>query len=232
MRSSGATARSVGVLYLSFMAPGLPFLLYVPRLIVSGNAPATAANILAHETAYRLSVLGWVVGHILWIYLAWSLYRLFEKTDRRQAQLMVTFVVVSVAMTLVNLINQLAPLTLLSGAEFLSPLSQSQLEALAYASLRLHSAGTGIEFAFWGLWLLPFGILVIKSGFVPKLIGYLLILGCIGWLIQSAVSIVAPAYTALAFKAAQPLVAPGELSMMLWLLIKGGHLSLAAEAGG
>jgi hypothetical protein len=226
MRSLGTTARSIGVLYLLFMVPGLPFLLYVPRLIVSGNATATAANLAANELAYRLSILGWVVGHVLWIYLVLSLYALFEAVDRKQARLMVTFVAVSVAMTLVNLTNQLAPLILLSGADFLSPLSRPQLEALAYAFLRLHSTGTGIEFAFWGLWLLPFGILVIRSGFAPKLIGYLLILGCVGWLIQSAVAIVVPAYSGMAFKAMQPLVAPGELSMMLWLLIKGGNVPL------
>jgi hypothetical protein len=211
------------------MLPAPLNLIYLPkRFIVPGDAAATAANISAGELIYRLCTLAGVFNSIMFIFLVLSLSNLFKDVDRKQARLMVALVVVSVAIGLVNLINEIAPLILLSGADYLSVFSKPQLEALALGFLRLRGSGLGIASAFWGLWLLPFGILVIKSGFIPKLIGVLLIVGCFGYLAQSLTTIVFPAYVRTVFNATLPLVAPGELSMIIWLLVKGAKLPLPA----
>jgi hypothetical protein len=126
----------------------------------------------------------------------------------------------------VNLINEIAPLILLSGADFLSVFSQPQLDALALGFLRLRESGVGIATAFWGLWLLPFGILVIKSGFIPKLIGVLLIVGCFGYLAQSFTAIALPAHLPVVVNLTLPLVLPGELLVVIWLLAKGAKVPL------
>jgi len=228
MNSRRPTARSIGVLYVLTMLPAPINLIYLPRhFIVPGDAAATARNITAAELTYRLCTLSSFVNSILFIFLVLSLYHVFKDVDRKQARLMVMLVVVSVAISVVNLINEIAPLILLSGADFLSVFSQPQLDALALGFLRLRGSGVGIATAFWGLWLLPFGILVIKSGFIPKLIGALLIVGCFGYLAQSFTSIVLPAHVHSVVTLTLPLVAPGELFVMIWLLVKGGKVQLS-----
>ena len=227
MRASRATARSIGALYVLTMTPAPLNLIYLPsRFIVAGDAAATARNITAGALTYRLLTLAALFNNILFIVLVLSLYDLLKDVDRKQARLMVAFVVVSVAVSLVNLLNELAPLMLLSGADYLSAFSRPELEALAYGFLRLRGTGLGIATAFWGLWLLPFGILVIKSGFIPRLIGVLLIAGCFGYLAQSVAAILFPARVHAVFNATLPLVAPGELFVVIWLLVKGGTVPL------
>jgi len=231
MTTTRATARSIGVLYLLTMLPAPLNLMYLPsRFIVPGDAAATAHNISTGELTYRLLTLSGLVSNILFIFLVLSLYNLFKDVDRKQARLMAMLVGVSVAICLINLLNELAPLILLSGADYLAAFSKPQLDALAFGFLRLRGTGLGIATAFWGLWLLPFGILVIKSGFIPKLIGGLLIVGCFGYLAQSVTSIIWPAYVHTVFTATLPLVGPGELGVIIWLLVKGAKVPLPEAA--
>jgi hypothetical protein len=231
MGSPRATARSIGVLYVLTMLPAPLNLIFLPKhFIVAGDAAATARNIAGGEFLYRLCTLAGLLNNILFLFLVLSLYNLFQDVDRKQARLMVVLVVVSVAIGLATLLIEIAPLILLSGAGFLSVFSQAQLDSLALGFLRLRASGLGIDSAFWGLWLFPFGVLVLKSGFIPKLIGVLLIIGCFGYLAQSITSLVFPAYVATVFNATLPLVAPGEVSMVIWLLVKGGGILLPERA--
>lgn len=153
-----------------------------------------------------------------------SLYNLLKDVDRKHARLMVMLVAVSVAVGVVNLLNQIAPLILLSGADFLSVFTKPQLDALALSFLRLSSSGSHVDMAFWALWLFPFGILVIKSGFFPKLLGVLLIVGCFAYLTVSFTAIVFPAHRHVVNQVALPFYAIGELSMIIWLLVKGAKV--------
>lgn len=227
MSPTGRTARSIGWLYLVTMAPAPLNLIYLPsHFIVRGDAAATASNIAGGELLYRLCTLAGLFNSIMFIVLGLSLYNLFKDVDRKQARLMVAFVAVSAAISLVNLVNEIAPLILLGGADWLSAFSKPQLDALALGFLRLRDIGIGIATAFWGLWLLPFGVLAFKSGFVPRLIGVLLIVGCFGYLAQSVTAILAPAYLNLVFNVTLPLVGPGELFAIIWLLVKGGRVPL------
>ena len=134
---------------------------------------------------------------------------------------MLTLATVSVTFGLVNLLNLIAPLVLLSAAPFGSVFTAPQLDALAYAFLRLRSTGVSLAMAFWGLWLLPFGVLVIKSGRFPRLLGILLIVGGVAYLAVSVTRIGWPAYRQSVDQVLLPFYVLGELSMILWLLVKG-----------
>jgi hypothetical protein len=231
MNSPRATARFTGVLYILMGAPAYFNLMYVsPTFIVPGDAAATARNITAGELTWRLGVLSMLASTIFMILLVMSLYNLLKDVDRKQARLMVVLVAVMVTLGLANLINQIAPLILLSGADFLSVFTKPQLDALALGFLRLRSNGINVEMAFWGLWLLPFGVLVYKSGFFPKLLGVLLIVGCFAYLTVSVTSIVLPAHSHGVNQVMLPFYAIGEAAMMLWLLVKGAKVAPLATS--
>ncbi len=127
----------------------------------------------------------------------------------------------SVAIAFATEITQVAPLTLLGSASYLSAFTKPQLEALAMVFVRLRSAGLAIDAFFWGVWLLPFGLLVIKSDFLPKILGYCLIAGCVGYVTYSLAYILLPTYLSIVARAVLPLYAIGEVPIILWLTIKG-----------
>lgn len=215
-------ARRAGLLYLLILLNAPINNLYIPSaFIVPGNATATAQKIAAAELAYRFGIVSGLLGQILFVFLVLSLYDLLKEVHRRSARLMVMLVLAGVAVALANLVNQMAPLLLLRGADYLSVFPKSQLDALALTFLRLRNAGENIAMAFWALWLFPLGVLVIKSKFFPKILGVLLIIGCFAYLTLSFTSIVFPAYRSVVDHFAMPFYAIGELSLILWLLIKG-----------
>ena len=227
MSASPRTARSIGWLYLSMVLPAPFNLVYIPsRFIVSGDAAATAANINASELTFRFGILSGLITNALFIALAVALYGWLKDVDRVQARLLLMFAAVGAILGLGNLLNEIAPLILLSGANYLAPFSRTQLESLAYGILRLRSQGMSVEMAFWGLWLFPFGVLVIKSRFIPKWIGIALIVGCFAWLAESFTGILFPASRGLVDQIMTPLYSVGELSMVGWLLWKGGKIPL------
>jgi len=214
-------ARIAGWLYFLFAAPGPFCLMYVPhKIIVRGDAAATAANVLAHEMLLRTSVVIWLFGMALWIVLAVVLYRLFSGVSKALASLLVIFVAVSAGIAFLNELNNLAAVLVLGGKEFAGPLTQPQREALAMLFLRLHGQGHAVNEMFWGLWLIPFGLLILRSRFIPRLLGIWLLLDGFAWIILSSVALLVPRYNDLAFKVAQPAVF-AELAVMLWLIIAG-----------
>ena len=133
------------------------------------------------------------------------------------------FLTIGVAIGLANLFNKIAPLILLSGADYLSVFTKPQLEALALGLLNLNSEGNTVDSVFWGLWLLPCGILVIKSGFLPRILGILLMVAGFAYLTSSITSIVLPAYSQVVSQVTMPLLF-GEFPIIFWLLIKGAKV--------
>ncbi|HEY7377937.1 MAG TPA: DUF4386 domain-containing protein [Steroidobacteraceae bacterium] len=220
MTSRKHQARVAGVLYALLVVIGLIGLMYLPAFfIVRGDAAATAKNILASELLYRTWVTVDMAGNILFVFVVLALYQLLKEVNRVHATLMMVLALVSVPLSLVNTVAMTAPLVLLSGADFLAPLDQHQLEALAYAFLRLRGQGIVVASVFWGLWLLPFGLLVYRSGFIPRIIGVLLWVAGIGYVLDCLVSLLAPANTALS--PVLRVLEAGELPIVLWLLIVG-----------
>jgi len=230
MHPTDKAARVAGAVYLS-MAVTAPFsLIYVPRtLIVPGNSTATANNILAHETLFRLSIVADLITAVIFILLVMALYRLLSGVNKTHASLMVALVLVSAAIAFLNEVNNIAALTLFRGGDFLAVFDKGQLDALAMLFLRLHGQGLVIDQIFWGLWLFPFGVLVMRSGFLPRILGLLLIVNCFAYVAASLTSLLLPDYASVVHRAVLPAVF-GEIWIMLWLLIKGAKVQPLAAA--
>ncbi len=213
--------RLAGLLYVIASIPGFFALLYVPgKLIVDGNATATANNIAAHETLFRFGIAADLVGQVLFIFVALALYDLLKGVNPRHALSMLTLILVAIPIAFLNEVNSVAALTLVRGGDFLSPFDKPQRDALA--ALFLHLRGGGFEVAgiFWGLWLFPLGWLVYSSGFIPRILGVLLMIGCFAYLANSFTSLTLPRYEEVVSRWISPLQLV-EVVFMLWLLIKG-----------
>ncbi len=221
MSSTRNRGRLAGLLYLLVSIPGFFALIYVPgKLIVHGNAAATAGNIAASETLFRFGIACNIVSQILFMWVALALYDLFKSINRRQAALMFGLIVVSVPIALLNELNAIAALILVRGADFLSVFDKPQRDALAMLFLNLHSQGFVVAEIFWGLWLFPLGLLVYRSLFIPRILGILLMLNCLSYVVNSFTSLLLPQYGDIVSRWMKPF-GFGELIFMFWLLIMG-----------
>jgi hypothetical protein len=193
---------------------------YVPsKLIVHGNAAATASNIAASETLFRLGIAAALIGQAAFIFVALALYDLLQGVSRRHASLMVILIVVSIPIALVNELNSIAALVLVRGE---SVFEKPQRDALAMLFLNLHHHGFVVAEIFWGLWLFPLGLLVYRSRFLPRFLGVWLALAGIAWVILSLTGLLLPQYQNKVDTYSQPAFI-GEIVFMLWLAIKGAQ---------
>jgi uncharacterized protein DUF4386 len=224
MHPTDKAARVAGAIYLSLVATGPFTLLYLPdKIIVRGNATATAGNILAHEMLFRVGIVAELVGAVIFVCLGVALYRLLSGINKTQVSLMLSFVLVSSTVGFVNTLNNIAALMLARGDDFLAIFEKPQRDGLAMLFVRLHGQGNGINEMFWGLWLLPLAWLVYKSRFLPRFLGVWLALGGFAYVILCVTSILAPQYQGRLFSFFQPAFF-GELAFMLWLLVKGAKV--------
>lgn len=217
-RSPLVFARLAGVLYLLLIPFSVFSLIYVPsKLVVPGDAATTAGNIVASEALFRSAIVSHLVGQTIFILLALVLYRLLKPVNRNHAVLMVVFALISVPIAFINELNRLAALILLSGADYLSVFAADQLHAQVMSFLELHEHGIAIALILWGLWLFPLGYLVFKSGFLPKILGVLLMIGCMGYLIDALVFFLFPDFDV----TISHFTFVGEVLLPLWLVFKG-----------
>ena len=221
MSSAKNPGRFAGLLYLLTSIVGFFAMGYVPnKLIVHGNAAATARNIAASESLFRLGIAGELIGMVGFIFVALALYDLLKGVDQRHAALMFILIVVSVPIAFVNELNSFAALVLVRGADFLSIFDKPQREALAMLFLNLHGRGFVVAEIFWGLWLLPLALLVYRSQFLPRFLGVWLALAGFAWVILSLTGALLPQYADKVDTYLQPAIL-GEIAFMLWLVIKG-----------
>ncbi len=221
MSSTRNPGRFAGLLYLLTSMVGFFAMGYVPdHLIVNGNAAATANNISASQTLFRLGIAGELIGMAGFIFVALALYDLLKGVNRRHAFLMVTLIVVSIPIAFVNELNSIAALVLVRGADFLSVFDKAQRDALAMLFINLHNHGFGVAEIFWGLWLFPLGLLVYRSRFLPRFLGVWLAIAGVAWVILSLTGVLLPQYQGRVYTYSQPAFF-GEIALMLWLVIKG-----------
>ena len=221
MNSTKKTARIAGMLYLVNAVTGFFGIIYVPsRLIVSGNATATANNILASERLFRLGIASELICAVEFVFLFWILYRLLGGVNKTHASLMVILGLVFVPIMVVNTLTEVGALMLLHSADFLSVFDKRQLNALAMLFLDLHRYGYVVGWIF-GLFHFHFGVLVFRSGFLPRILGVLLIAACFGYLADSLTPLLLPAYANLVSRFASIPLTFGEPPIILWLLIMG-----------
>ena len=227
MTSTTRNARIAGFYYLLLTLA--PFrLMYIPTaLFVRGDATATAGNIVAHETLFRLGIVSQLACAVILIFLTLALYRLFRDVDRRQAALVVVLGgVMPATIGFLNTLTDGAALMLARGADYLSVFEKPQRDALALLFVRLHhQVDVGAEI-LWGLWLLPLAILVIRSGFLPRFLGVWLIVNGFAYLVLSLIGLLWPEHEGRASALSFPALL-GEPAFMLWILIRGAKEPVA-----
>lgn len=220
-------ARIAGLLYLLVIIFGVFAEFFVRQsLIVPGDAAATANNIMASESLFRLGFVIDIIQGMCWLLLPLALYVLLKPVNKNFASLMVVIVLVGVAIQCLNMLNQFAPLLLLSGADYLKVFETNQLHALVMFFLNLHKYGYISAAIFHGLWLLPLGYLVFKSGYFPRILGVLLIIACFSFLVDFFGNFLLPNYAnyeAVFLLIGLPAVI-GEFSFCGWLLLKGAKI--------
>ena len=219
-------ARTAGFLYLIVVVTGIFSQLYIPsQFIVRGDALATANNILAFESLFRMGIVIGLIASTTFLLLPFVLYWLLQQVDRNIAVLMVVLAAASAPISFVNTAHDLDILWLLGGADYLQAFTTEQLHALVMLSRKASANGSLVAELFWGLWLLPFGYLVFKSGFLPRILGILLMIGCFGYLTEAFGRMLFPQGYAEAGISGFMIVpsALGEVGICLWLLIMGAH---------
>jgi len=223
VNTNQTTARTAGLLYLVVVLTGIFHLAYVPsKIIIGRDAATTVRNILAAEPLFRLAIVAAFVCYTAFLMLPLVLYKLLSPVGKGAAALMVAFAVASVPISFINLLHKLDVLSLLSGASYLQAFTTDQLNAQVMTSLDAYRSGLLVSKILWGLWLLPFGYLVFKSGFLPRLLGILLMLGCFGYLIDFSGRMMVPGFTEMLLAKYVSLPASlGEIGTCLWLLVMG-----------
>lgn len=219
-QSPRKTARMAGLFYFIFILTFALASLIRSKIIVNGDAGATATNIVSSQGLFRLGFMTELVSAMFFLLAAWSLYRLLKPVNTNLALLFLLLNLGGVIIESINMLNLINPLTILSGADYLNAFQTSQLQALAMSSLDSYTNGFMIAQIFYGTWVLPLGYLLYKSRLVPRILGILLIIdffGILSWFLQF---FFLPGYGILSYPGlAASFVA--EVSLSLWLLIMG-----------
>jgi hypothetical protein len=217
------TARLAGLIYLIVVTTGIFSLAYVPsKLIVWSDAAKTFQQISESQMLFRMSLVSSIICYVAFLLLPFVLYRLLHSVNEIAAKLMVILAVVSVPISMLNLQNKYGVVTLINDTNYLKIFGESQIYSQTMLLLENYDRGILIVSIFWGLWLFPFGFLAYKSGFLPRVLGVLLMLGCCGYLVNFVGNTMFENYggTLISNIASKP-QALGEIGTCIWLLIRG-----------
>ena len=231
MTSLSKNARVAGLIFILATLVGIVRLIYIPSaLIVDGNAAATANNIAAHELLFRLGIVSYLLAGVLWIFVTLTLYRLLKEVDQELAGLMVILgSLMQVPIFFINSVTDAGALLLVRGADFLLVIDKPQRDAFAMLFLNLHHHLDLANAIFWGLWLIPFGLLAYRSRFLPRFLGVWLMMECFAWLVFSFTGLLFPGHEDKIITFGQPLML-AEVATMLWLVIMGARKQRLAVA--
>ncbi len=216
-------ARIAGFLYLLVVLAGPFVLLYVPgKLYVAGDAAATVARILEHEALYRAHIVVGLVSQLAFLATVFALYFLLRGVHRGLAGAMVLLILLVAPLAFLAVANELATLTFARGAGFLAVFDEPQRAALVTLLLQFDRQGVYVSELFWGLWLLPLGLLVFRSGFLPRFLGVWLFANGLAYVAMSFTGLLAPEHHDALLRVATPVLF-GEVALMLWLLLVGAR---------
>jgi hypothetical protein len=221
LTASQKMARLTGLAYLVVVLAGPFTLMYVPgKLIVPGDATQTANNILAHQGLYQANIIVGLISELAFIAVVLMLYQLLKDVNRRLALLMVLLIMIDVPLAFLGIANEAATLAFLRGGQFLDVFDKPQRDALAMLLVSADRHGALVSQVFWGLWLLPLGLLIRRSGFLPRLLGLWLLVNGLAYLVLSATGLLWPQHLKTVWTVATPAMF-GEMALMLWLLVLG-----------
>lgn len=230
MNSINKTARIAGFLYLLYFPVHIISDAVRDNFIAPGNAAATAANIMARPGLFNLTVVGDLLAAVLFGLAAWSLYVLLRPVGEHLALLFLLLNLLGVGIQALSGLNLFAVLLLLLRPEYLGAIPADQLQALAMFFLDLREKGFLIAQIFFGAWLFPLGYLVFRSGFLPEILGIVLMVHCCTWLSTVFLSFLVPGFTAIGY-VSYPLGFVAEVGLALWLVVMGGKMRKPAPAG-
>jgi hypothetical protein len=219
MDSTHRTARLAGFLYLVMAILMFFGYMFIPARF-SGDAATMARKIVEDALTYRITILMALVAQILFVFVVLNLYELFRGVDRKLARLMVTLVCIGIACDFVHLALRMAPLALLTDKDALPAFSSAQTVELSLTSFSVGANLGKLATSIWGLWLFPFGMLVIRSRWFPRLLGVLLMVTGAAYVATSFTGIVFPDQLPLVSRVAMPLYF-GELPIVFWMLLFG-----------
>src|SRR6266550_9039057 len=221
-------ARLAGAVYVSLGVAAAFGYYHAP--LVKGDIGDIGRDITASDLRFRIGVVSDVLSTTLAVPLALLLYRLLKPVNKTQAALMALLLLLAVPISFVVSLNYVAAQLLLSGAPEVSALTGGQRDALGMLFLRLHTDGVLAVEIFWGLWLLPFGLLVMRSNFLPRVLGILLIIAGVAYVAHSITSLLLGGHRIIAYERVTMLArAAGEFPIMFWLLIKGADTRRASD---
>ena len=224
MQGVQKAARLAGILYLPVVLIGPFVLMYVPgKIYVSGDASATAGNILAHETLFRANIVLGMVSQLFFVAAVLALYQLLRDVGRRLAGLMVILILLVAPLAIAGASTEVATLKLLNDPRFFSGFDEPQRNAIIMLLLEFDRNGILAAELYWGLWLLPLGLLVYRSRFLPRALGIWLLANGIAYVLMSFVGILWPQHSGSLFKFATPLLF-GEAALVLWLIVVGAKV--------
>lgn len=213
-------ARWAGAVYVSLGVATVFGFFHAP--LVRDDLKVIARALTGPDLRFRIGVVTDVVSAVLAVPLALLLYQLFKPVHRTQAALMALLLLIAVPVSFVIALNYVAAQMLLTGNADMSAFTSAQRDALGMLFLRLHTHGVLAVEIFWGLWLLPFGLLVMRSRFLPRVLGILLIIAGVAYVAHSVTSLVLAGQRIVLYERVTMLArAAGEFPIMLWLLIKG-----------
>ena len=220
MAPNKTTARVAGLVFLLMVIFGLfAEIFFRQKIFVAGNAALTAGNILSNISLYRVGITSDIAMSLCYLFTALALYRLLVSVGKTLAQQMVLFAAAGCALLLSNILNELAPLSLLSASAQPGAFTAGQLQAMAMFSYDAYNHGYMIGQVFFALWVLPLGVLIWRSRFIPKAFGILFIIEVVCGLLSVAVHFLVPNATL-----ENMLLLPGtiaEFAFLGWLLIRG-----------
>jgi len=223
MTSLKREARIAGFIYLALTIIAPFRLIYVPgKLFVHGDAAATAHNIAAHEFLFRLGIFGDLATGTVSLLLTFTLYHLFKGVDKKLAALMFVLGFMDTPLYFFNVLNDAGALLVVQGGDFLQAFDAAQRDGLVTLFLRMHGMMISCAEMFWGLWLFPLALLVIRSRFLPRFLGYWLILNGLAYLALCVSGVLFPAVEDTVSNIAFPLQL-GEVAFVLWLVVMGAR---------
>ena len=218
MENPNKMARLAGLLYVLLIPLGVFGILYVPEtLIVADDMFVTITRIVENEMMFRLSIVSALLVQLVNLLLVFVLYKLLKPVNKNYAFLMMVCILVAAPIAMFNELNMLVVLLVINGSDYLAAFNTDQIHSLVSMFLEVHEHGIQVASIFWGLWLFPMGYLVYKSGYLPKVIGVLLIVAGCGYLVDSFMTFVFPGFS---IKFSEFLFL-GEVLIAFWLLIKG-----------
>jgi hypothetical protein len=231
MNNSKRTARIAGLFWLLTAAAAGFSLIYVrPRMTVPGDPLATANNIIILESLFRAGIAAMVLSQVFALFFGLAIFRLFKDANKTLATVFLTSLLVGAGLGVANSLNHIGALLVLTNPDYMKAFAPDQLITLSMIFLRLNNSGIGLVEIFTGLYLFTLGLLIIKTGYLPRVFGILLMIGACAFPVNTFTKILIPQfYPAMITQITMLLNAFGAPPTILWLLIKGAEKKEAPD---